>query len=267
MKIDDGVHVIEGPGKGKYPYSNSVLIGKSLIIDTGAGDALKNLRVEWVINSHWHEDHIALNRIGKRVAAHVLDAKAIESYEEFRERYGLGDLVNIFINFEFGKVDRVFEDGEEFEFDGVKVEVLHTPGHSAGHCCFVINDRTIFLGDIDLTSFGPWYGCRDCHVGDFVKSIERVMKVVRERDISVAIPSHGGVIFGKSEILGRLAEYLGIIYERDEKIRELISSGEDPVGRGIIYRKIPEPREVYLNFERVMVEKHITTFRPQKFAN
>ncbi|WP_456469481.1 MBL fold metallo-hydrolase [Archaeoglobus sp.] len=263
MKIRDRVHLIEGPNKGKYPYSNSVLIGNSCLIDTGAGDVLRNLKVDWVINSHWHEDHIALNKIGKRVAAHAFDAEAIESYEEFRERYGMGDIVKLFINFEFGNVDRTFEDGEEFEFEGVRVEVLHTPGHSAGHCCFIIDEKVIFLGDIDLTSFGPWYGCRDCNVRDFVKSIERIKDVVQERNISVAIPSHGDAVFGKEKIVRKLEDYLKVIYERDKKIRELISSGEDPVGRGIIYRKIPEPRDVFLNFEKIMVKKHLTTFQSE----
>lgn len=264
MAIKDRINVIKGPMNGKYPYSNSLLIGKSCLIDTGAGDVLKDLEVEWVINSHWHEDHIALNRVGRKVAAHFLDAEAIESYEEFRERYGIGDLVKIFVNFEFGKVDRTLDDGEIFEFEGVKVEVLHTPGHSAGHCCFLVDDEIIFLADIDLTSFGPWYGCRDCHVGDFIRSIEKVKKVVEKNGISIAVPSHGEVIFGEDEIKRKLDRYLEVIYERDKKIRELISSGENPVGRGVIYRRIPEPKEVFLNFEKIMVEKHLTTF-PREF--
>lgn len=34
-------------------------------------------------------------------------------------------------------------------------------------------------------------------------------------------------------------------------------SGEDPVGKGIIYKRVPEPREIYLHFERIMIEKHL----------
>lgn len=255
------VRVIEGPRSGRYPYSNSLLIGRSCLIDSGAGEAIKNISVEWVLNTHWHEDHIALNKIGRRVAAHALDAEAIESYEEFKRRYGLGDAVKIFINFEFGRVDRVFDDGEQFEFDGVKVEVVHTPGHSAGHCCFIVDDAVIFLGDIDLTSFGPWYGCLDCDVGKFVSSIDRAKKVVEDLEIKEAIPSHGESVYGTEEILKKLDEYKSKIFERDREVRNLLSQGKDPVGRGIFYRRIPEPREVFLHFEKIMVEKHLTTFR------
>jgi len=256
MELRRNVRIIEGPDSGRYPYSNSLLIGRSCLIDAGAGDALKDVRVDWVLNSHWHEDHIALNKVGRRVAAHYLDADAIENYEEFKRRYALGDLVRLFVNFEFGRVDRTFEDGEVFEFEGVQVEVLHTPGHSAGHCCFVIDD-VIFLADIDLTPFGPWYGCLDCDVRDFVLSIERLKKEVSKREVDLAIPSHGKPVSGTEEILRRLDDYLAKIFERDRKIREMVRSGEDPVGKGVIYKKVPEPKEIFLHFERIMIEKHL----------
>ena len=258
MELRRNVRIIEGPDSGRYPYSNSLLIGRSCLIDAGAGDVLKDVRVEWVLDSHWHEDHIALNKVGRRVAAHYLDADAIENYEEFKRRYALGDLVRLFVNFEFGRVDRTFEDGEVFEFEGVQVEVLHTPGHSAGHCCFVIDD-VIFLADIDLTPFGPWYGCLDCDVRDFVLSIERLKREVSKRRISLAVPSHGKAVSGTDEILKRLDDYLAKIFERDRKIRELIQAGEDPIGKGVIYKKVPEPKEIYLHFEKIMIEKHLAT--------
>ncbi len=251
--------IVEAPNSGRYPFSHSLLIGKSCIIDTGAGKALLPLRVDYVLNTHWHEDHIALNKIGRKVLAHPLDAEAIESYEEFSRRYGIGDLVKLFINFEFREVDDVFEDGEQLEFDGVCVEAVHTPGHSAGHCCFVVDDEAVFLGDVDLTSFGPWYGCLDCNLGDFVRSIKRMIKEVESRDIKAAIPSHGNPVYGKDNIINALQKYLSKIFERDKTIRKLAESGVDPVGKGIIYRKIPEPKQIYMHFEKIMVEKHLTT--------
>jgi len=257
VEVRKNLRIIEGPNFGKYPYSNSLLVGRSCLIDTGAGEALKDVRVDWILNSHWHEDHIALNRVGRRVAAHHLDAEAVQDYEEFKRRYALGDLVKLFVNFEFGRVDRTFEDGDVFEFEGIQVEVLHTPGHSAGHSCFVIGS-VMFLADVDLTPFGPWYGCLDCDVRDFVLSIEKIKNEVRKRGVSLAIPSHGKPVSGTEEILRRLDDYLAKIFERDRRIKELLRSGEDPVGKGVIYKKVPEPKEIYLHFERIMIEKHLT---------
>ncbi len=253
------IRIIEAPNSGKYPLSHSLLIGKSCIVDTGAGEILRNFRVDWVLNTHWHEDHIAMNWIGEKVMAHHLDAEAIESYEEFKRRYGIGERVRLFVNFEFGSVYRTFEDGEQLEFDSIPVEVIHTPGHSAGHCCFVVNEKTLFLGDIDLTSFGPWYGCLDCDVRDFVLSIKRLISEVEKRDIDVAIPSHGNPVFGRENIVAKLKSYMDKIFERDKMIRDSLKAGEEPVGKGIIYWKLPEPREIFLHFEKIMVEKHLTT--------
>lgn len=253
------IRILEAPNSGRYPYSHSLLIGRSCIIDTGCGEKLRDLKVDFVVNTHWHEDHIAMNKIAKSVFAHHLDAEAIESYEEFARRYAIGELVRLFVNFDFGKVDRTFEDGEQMEFEGVSVEVIHTPGHSAGHCCFVVNESVLFLGDIDLTSFGPWYGCLDCDVRSFVLSIKKLIREVERREISLAIPSHGSMVNGKENIVEALSRYCAKIFERDRIIREFAKSGESAVGRGIIYRKIPEPKEVYLSFEKIMIEKHLTT--------
>lgn len=52
----------------------------------------------------------------------------------------------------------------------------------------------------------------------------------------VAIPAHGEMVTGE-ELEMKLSEYENKILERDRKIREIIKAGEDPVGRGIIYRR------------------------------
>ncbi|MEM4504290.1 MAG: MBL fold metallo-hydrolase, partial [Archaeoglobaceae archaeon] len=55
----------------------------------------------------------------------------------------------------------------------------------------------------------------------------------------------------------RLEIYKSIVLERDKRIRELIALGKDPVGKGVIYRRFPEPKQIYEHFERIMVKKHL----------
>ena len=44
---------------------------------------------------------------------------------------------------------RTFEDGERLQFGGFEIEVLHTPGHTPGHCCFRVGgDVLVFSGDL-----------------------------------------------------------------------------------------------------------------------
>ncbi len=265
MKLSDGIYLIEGENHGRYPFCNCIFIKNGrCLLDSGAGESISSLNPEVIINSHWHEDHIPKNCIAKRVLAHELDANAIENFEEFKRRYGIGDFVKIFVNFEFCKVSETFGDGDILEF-GVDIETIHTPGHSLGHCCFLIDGEILYLGDIDLTSFGPWYGCLDCNVDDFVTSIRKVRKIV-EKGVEIAVPSHGPAVFGKEKILSSLDRYLEKIFEREERIKELgfknsdfrkLGFEESLVGRGIIYKKLPEPKEVYGHFEKVMIEKHL----------
>jgi glyoxylase-like metal-dependent hydrolase (beta-lactamase superfamily II) len=257
QKLDDGIFVIPGEKWGKYPSANCVYIEDVALIDGGAESAWQ-LNPEIILNSHWHEDHISMNSVAKKVYAHELDANAIESYEEFERRYGLGESVKLFLGLYpklgFRKVDEIIEDGQILKLGNKEVEVIHTPGHSAGHCCFLIEGRILFLADIDLTPFGPWYGCIDCDVQDFVDSIDRLIKIAE--DVEVAIPAHGMPV-AREELENRLSEYRMKIFERERRIRDAMESGIDPVGAGIFYRKLPEPVEIYKNFERIMVEKHM----------
>ena len=40
-----------------------------------------------------------------------------------------------------------------------RVRVIHAPGHTRGHSLFHVEpDDVLYLGDIDLSSFGPYYG-------------------------------------------------------------------------------------------------------------
>ncbi len=51
--------------------------------------------------------------------------------------------------------DYELSDGQRFDVAGVSIEVLHTPGHSPGACCFFVADLdVVFTGDT-LFSGGP----------------------------------------------------------------------------------------------------------------
>jgi glyoxylase-like metal-dependent hydrolase (beta-lactamase superfamily II) len=44
-------------------------------------------------------------------------------------------------------VDRTIEPGETLEVGGLRIESLHTPGHTAGMLNFVVNGTDVFTGD------------------------------------------------------------------------------------------------------------------------
>jgi len=279
-KIASSVYFLEGDRGGRYPLSNSLLVGREsfLLIDTGftlspdgVEELKKNFPVEIVVNTHCHEDHILRNHFFKesQVCCHFLDAPAVESIEELNKRYispedkhlfMMGEaFLRDFLDVKGSKVDLEFGDGYTFNLEGTKLVAIHTPGHSIGHCCFYIpNEKILFLSDIDLTSFGPWYGGLDSNLKDFISSIGKVKELKAE----VALTSHKAeVIRGQDEIIKRINEYESKIWERERKILKLLEGKwltlDEIVDHALIYGKFPEPREFFRLSEKLMVEKHL----------
>ena len=64
------------------------------------------------------------------------------------------------------------QDEETIDLGSLSVQVIATPGHTPGHLSFFFpEEKILFLGDYDLTSFGPWYG-------DVYSSIEQTIKSI-----------------------------------------------------------------------------------------
>ena len=118
------------------------------------------------------------------------------------------------------------------------------------------------MADIDLSSFGPWYGCKDCDVIDFEESIDNLKNL----NIEIAVTAHNGLIEGSSEINKKLDDYKAILFQRDDLILERLSknnptSVEDLMRKKIIYHKY---NDGYLDFlyvaEKIMLQKHLDKF-------
>ena len=272
------VYFVRGKGNGGYPYSNSLLI-EDYLIDTGISSKhLRKLKKEFSINnillSHWHEDHILGNRLLKNAnfLCHIEDKPVIENINKMEIYYGLLNtpaegILEPFIqgfNIKNTKISKTIEDNEIIEIGkNFRLKVLHTPGHSAGHCCFYEeNLKIIFLADIDLTRFGPFYGSMDSNLINFEESIEKLKKL----DIEIAISSHKGVFKGTKLIKEELNKYLLIIYKRDERILSHLSemtplNSLDLMNKNIIYKKYSEFGKVFeIISERIMIEKHFDKF-------
>ncbi|MEM2866635.1 MAG: MBL fold metallo-hydrolase [Candidatus Hadarchaeales archaeon] len=275
-ELAPGIYFVEGENRGRYPFSHSLLLkgrSRTALIDTGIGpERARELagreRVDLLLVSHGHEDHFPQNRLfeGARVCCHREDAPAVRSVKRLEALYGcpneeIGNgmmefLVGMF-DLQDSRVDSELEGGEVLDLGGLEVEVLHTPGHSAGHCCFwVPSERLVFLADMDLTSFGPWYGCVDSNIDQFLSSLEKVKELPAE----LAVTSHKGVVRGREEIRRRLEEYGGKIEERERKLLAFLEEErtlKEIVDAALIYGRFPEPQVFYRLFERMMVEKHL----------
>jgi endoribonuclease LACTB2 len=264
---------LQGEDRGRPPYSNSLVID-DILIDTGISKRLlkefrKNHKISKILLSHWHEDHISGNSLFPEAEfyIHKNDAPVLQDVKKIALIYGIHN-TNIEDQFmayiESFRIKDIqfkglFEDGDTFTTsNGLKIQVIFTPGHSAGHCCFYEpKSKVIFLADIDLSSFGPWYGCLDSNLLDFEKSLEKI----KAYSIECAISSHTGIIRGKEMIQERLEAYQGIIKERDERILSYLNTktpvtATDLMGKNIVYNRYNFFKDYLIIAEKIMIENH-----------
>jgi hydroxyacylglutathione hydrolase len=267
------VRILPGPSKGRYPYCHSIYIeGAGVLIDPSSDrqrlQEMKDageVRMVWL--SHWHEDHhMHLDLFPETplwVSEH--DAAPLTDLELMLDWYGLTNPLHrdffrksLREHFHFRPriADRLLKDGELIDLGSVTAEVIHAPGHTPGHLAFFFREpQVLFLGDIDLTPFGPWYGDRDSSIEQTIKTVEKLRKIPAK----VWLTCHEKGIFIENP--GTLwDDYLQVIQRREEKLLELLQSGptmDEIVNAWIVYGKEREPREFYEFGEWANMGKHL----------
>jgi glyoxylase-like metal-dependent hydrolase (beta-lactamase superfamily II) len=231
--------VLVGDRGGKYPHGNSLLLRgteETVVIDPSLALVPRRAElaplVDRVVNSHCHEDHIAGNHLFPEAPWHVhqADVVGLRSIEDMLAIYGYPEPIRS--GFEKVLIERFhwvprpdaipFADGDRFELGRASLRVLHTPGHTRGHSAFwVESEDLVFLGDIDLSSFGPYYGDAWSSLEEF----ERTLRSVRELDARYYVTFHHiGVIEGREAFLERLDRFSAVIRRREERLLEYLQS-------------------------------------------
>jgi glyoxylase-like metal-dependent hydrolase (beta-lactamase superfamily II) len=155
--------------------------------------------------------------------------------------------------------DRLLEDEEILDFGQTRVQVLHTPGHTAGHLSFhFLDESVIFFADLDLVKFGPYYGDNASSIDNTIKSLQRLAKI----DADVYLVSHGkeGILDGDPAYIQR---YIDVIYQREEKLLTFIASGpktlQEITAHGIIYggHRLANGAWDLSISEKSMMQKHL----------
>ncbi|HXQ22918.1 MAG TPA: MBL fold metallo-hydrolase [Candidatus Acidoferrales bacterium] len=247
------VTVLFGARGGKYPHGNSLLVrgsAETLLIDPSLSIIPRRERlprIDRVVNSHCHEDHIAGNHLFPAIPWHLheLDLPGIQSIDNMMAIYGytepIGNAFRHIVEREFHFTPRpeavAFRDGDVFDLGGVRVRVIHAPGHTRGHCLFHIEpDDVVYLGDIDLTSFGPYYGDAWSSLEDF----ERTLRAVRQIEARwYATFHHIGVLEGRTAFLERLDRFAAVIQSREHRLVEFLAEPrtlDDIVAHRFVYR-------------------------------
>lgn len=132
----------------------------------------KGLKVTAVLLTHGHFDHIMgldglLEQFPVPVYAHENEKQVLESAQiNLSGMYGMG--------YTFSEAEYV-RDGQIIETAGMKIRVIHTPGHTSGGCCYYIEEEGLLLsGD---TLFCASIGRTDFPTG----SSSQLVRSVREK--------------------------------------------------------------------------------------
>lgn len=139
--IDPVLDFVAGSGKVSTDSVHRVL--------TAARD--RGLKLEWVLETHAHADHLsAADHIRKLTGTPVaVGSGIVEVQKTFGPMLGVEELKP-----GGGDFDRLLADGEQIPLGRLRIEVMHTPGHTPACVSYRIGDN-VFVGD---TIFMPDFG-------------------------------------------------------------------------------------------------------------
>ncbi|MEA4893880.1 MAG: MBL fold metallo-hydrolase [Oscillospiraceae bacterium] len=272
-----------------FTYSNWIYIDDDIkaVIETGLDEtALQGVepeKIDLVINSHHHLDHIRGNGLfsNAEIMIHELETEIIKDeekalfcnsidqwdelmpgldYRMANSEIKLGLTPGCPSPYDCSRTILPIKDGQVLDFGTVKAEVLHTPGHSAGHCCFWFpGEGLLFSSDICLTKAGPWYGEHLADPEQMMRSIDRIIDLKPPRVVS----SHIHEIV--EDPIPCLQEFKGRIERREERIYSFLLSGPSDIHKlaeaKLIYRFHPSNYVVF--WEKLMLLKHLERLERQ----
>ncbi len=218
------------PGLFTGPGTNTHLVGRSAlyVLDPGEdlGDghldqivhAVADRSVTAIIPSHGHPDHWPL--------APRLSAALRAPIWFFGTHPGF-------------RTDRSLADGEMLDAGGVRLEVLHTPGHCTDHLSFVMpEERAAFPGDLVMGWSSSIIAPPEGNLPDYLRSLERLRAVP---GLEVLYPAHGEAIVGPYARIDALSAHR---QERTRQVLEALGRGPSRID-GLV-------EQIYLGVDRAL---------------
>jgi glyoxylase-like metal-dependent hydrolase (beta-lactamase superfamily II) len=163
------------------PVDNNVLVlrctetGEAVLLDAANEherllELCDRLGVQRVLETHGHWDHIQavpqLRDAGYSVGVTAQDAAMLPSYDE------------------------VIDDDSVVEVGRLRLHTIHTPGHTPGSMCFLLQDHPILFSGDTLFPGGP--GNTSYEGGDFPTIIESVdRRLFTLPPDTIVLPGHG----------------------------------------------------------------------------
>ncbi len=168
---------------------------EAVVIDAGddAADIIdylerNQLQVKTILNTHGHYDHTQANdairaKTGAPLAIHSDDADLLENPAKVSSRmFVAANACN--------PPELLLHNGDLISFGKYQLQVIYTPGHTKGGCCFYeANEAVCFTGD---TLFRGSIGRTDLYGGNHATLLHSVQERLHKLpDDVVVYPGHG----------------------------------------------------------------------------
>ena len=188
-------------------------------------------RINRILITHIHPDHFGLagelrERSGAELVIHRLEvalmepryARAEDLVHDVAKWLSLNGVPEDEAEFvksasmaarEFVSVvepDMLLEGAERLPVEDSEIEVIWTPGHSPGHCCFYWRARGVLLsGDHLLPKISPNIGLHPQSGADPLDDYMASLEHIRRLEVEMVLPAHGDPFFDHR---GRIAEII-----------------------------------------------------------
>ena len=253
---------------GRSYYQTAAYWVDGLLIDTGCAHtaskltaALKSFRVDQVVNTHSHEDHIGANaelqeQFGCPILAHqdalpILQDPKLQPLQPYRRVF-----------WGWPNPSRGSTIGEWVETGAFRFQVIYTPGHSPDHICLFEPDQGwLFSGD-------AYIGGRDraLRQGYDIHGIIASLKKLAELPVGMIFSGSGTVRTEGRQHLVKKIEYLE---DLDEQIQRLNREGLSVrrIRRRLLGR---DPTITFLTLGHFsgqrLIQSYLAGFGPQEAA-
>jgi glyoxylase-like metal-dependent hydrolase (beta-lactamase superfamily II) len=145
-----------------------------------------NLTLEFLLNTHAHFDHVGgvkglQDVTGAKFLLHQEDIPLLDYLDDTSNAFGLPPIPR-------PEVYKPLMDNQEIAVGDAVIRVIHTPGHSPGSVCFLMNN-IVFVGD---TLFAGSIGRTDLYGGSYTKLINSIKtRLFTLKDHVIVYPGHG----------------------------------------------------------------------------
>jgi glyoxylase-like metal-dependent hydrolase (beta-lactamase superfamily II) len=145
-----------------------------------------NLKVDYIINTHGHADHIAANdavqqATGAKILIHHEDAAMLTSAQQNLSTFIGGGII-------CQPADQLLSHNDSVMIGNIELKVLHTPGHTPGGIC-LLSDKVLIAGD---TLFAESIGRTDFPGGSYNQLINSIkVNLMNLADDVEVLPGHG----------------------------------------------------------------------------